>query len=121
MNVTDEHKAVSLHFIRQADDVIDRADYLQASENAWDAAVRAVKSIAVQRGWEHDSHRHLFTVARRISEEEKEPKIRELFGVASSLHVNSREGWMDTETVTAGIEDVKLLLHKLETLEVVST
>ena len=52
-----------------------------------------------------------------------EPKMSaELFGVAKqSCMSTSREGWMDTETVTAGIEDVKLLLHKLETLEVVST
>ena len=55
------------------------------------------------------------------ADETDDPDVRRLFGVANSLHVNFYEGWMDTETVTAGIEDVKLLLHKLETLEVVST
>jgi hypothetical protein len=120
MTLTDEHKAVSRRFIQQADDELEHGDQLQASENAWGAAVRVVKSIAEQRGWEHDSHRHLFTAARRIAEEEQDPKIRELFGVASSLHINSREGWMDAETVTAGIEDVKLFLTKLDPLEEVS-
>jgi hypothetical protein len=121
MNVTDEHKAVSRQFIQQADEELERGDYLQASEKAWGAAVRAVKGSAGQRGWEHDSHRHLFTAARRVADETDDPDVRRLFGVANSLHVNFYEGWMDTETVTAGIEDVKLLLHKLETLEVVST
>jgi uncharacterized protein (UPF0332 family) len=121
MNVTEEHKEVSRRFMQQADEELDRGDYLQASEKAWGAAVRAVKCIAGQRGWEHDSHRHLFSAARRIADETADPDVRRLFGVANSLHVNFYEGWMDTETVTAGIEDVKLLLHKLETLEVVST
>ena len=121
MNVTEEHKAVSRQYIQQADEELERGDYLQASEKAWGAAVRAVKCIAGQRGWEHDSHRHLFTAARRVADETDDPDVRRLFGVANSLHVNFYEGWMDTETVTAGIEDVKLLLHKLETLEVVST
>ena len=94
-----------------------RGDQLQASEKAWGAAVRAVKSVAERRGWEHNSHRHLFVAARRMSEETDDPEVRRLFGVANSLHVNFYEGWMDTETVIAGIEDVKLFLRKLDSLE----
>ncbi len=117
MTLTDEHKAVSRRFIQQADEELERRDYLQASEKAWGAAVRAVKCSAGQRGWEHDSHRHLFAVAHRLADESEDPEVRVLFGVASSLHVNFYEGWMDTETVIAGIEDVKRLLNKLEMLE----
>ena len=117
MTLTDEHKEVSHRFIQQADEELERGDQLQASEKAWGAAVRAVKSIAERRGWEHDNHRHLFTAARRIAEETDDTDIRRLFGVANSLHINFYEGWMDLETVTAGIEDVKLLLHKLESVE----
>ena len=96
---------------------MERGDRLQASEKAWGAAVRAVKSIAEQRGWDHDSHPHLFTAARRIAEENQNTKIRELFGVASSLHVNFYEGWMDAETVVGNVESVKRLLSTLDSLE----
>ena len=96
---------------------MERGDRLQASEKAWGAAVRAVKSIAEQRGWDHDSHRHLFTATRRIAEENQDIGIRELFGVASSLHVNFYEGWMDAETVVGNVESVKRLLSKLDSLE----
>ena len=51
-----------------------------------------------------------------MSEETDDPEVRRLFGVANSLHVNFYEGWMDTETVIAGIEDVKLFLRKLDSL-----
>ena len=116
MTLTDEHKAVSRRFIRQADEELERGDQLQASEKAWGAAVRAVKSIAQQRGWEHNSHRHLFAAARRISEESDDIEIRELFGMASSLHVNFYEGWMDEASVAGNIDSVKRLLRKLDSL-----
>ena len=48
--------------MQQADEELGRGDYLQASEKAWGAAVRAVKSVAERRGWEHDSHRHMFVI-----------------------------------------------------------
>ena len=121
MTLTDEHKVVSRRFMQQADEELERGDQLQACEKAWGAAVRAVKSIAIQRGWEHNSHRHLFVASRVMSEEVNDPEIRRLFGVANSLHVNFYEGWMDTGTVIAGIEDVKRLLNKLDSLEGVST
>ncbi|MCE2457372.1 MAG: PaREP1 family protein [Dehalococcoidia bacterium] len=117
MTLTNEHRAVSPQFMQQADEELGRGDQLQASEKAWGAAVRAVKPIAEHRGWQHDSHRHLFIAARRIAEENHDNEIRELFGVASSLHVNFYEGWMDLQTVVGNIDSVKRLLGKLDSLE----
>ncbi len=117
MTLAESHSEVSRPFMQQADEELDRGDYLQASEKAWGAAVRAVNSVAGQRGWEHDSHRQLFSAARRIAEENQDPEVRVLFGVASSLHVNFYEGWMDEATVVGNIDSVKQLLNKLEMLE----
>ena len=114
MTLVGSHAETSQHLIRQADEELERGDFLQASEKAWGAAVHAVKSVSERRGWEHDSHRLLFTVARRIAEEVGDPDIRRLFGVASSLHTNFYEGWMDQETVAGNVGDIKLLLSKLE-------
>ena len=120
MTLTDDHKAVSRRFMQQADEELERGDQLQACEKAWGAAVRAVKYIAIHRGWEHNSHRHLFAVTRRISEETGDREIRELFGLANSLHVNFYEGWMDDASVAENIDSVKRLLNKLDSLEEVS-
>ena len=117
MTLVGSHLETSQHLIRQADEELERGDALQASEKAWGAAVHAVKSVSERRGWEHDSHRLLFTVTRRIAEESQDPDIRELFGVASSLHTNFYEGWMDEETVVGNVDSVKRLLRKLDTLE----
>ena len=76
--------------------------------------MHALKAIAQGRGWRHDSHRGLFTISRRLSQETEDPEIRTLFGVASSLHTNFYEGWMDSETVAGNVGDVKRLLDKLQ-------
>ena len=47
MTLAEEHKAVSLHFIRQADDVIDRGDYLPPSIG--ESVGRCSSSRQVQR------------------------------------------------------------------------
>ena len=114
MTLIQSHAETSRHLIRQAEEELERGDALQASEKAWEAAVHAVKSIAERRVWEHDSITHLFIGARWIAEETGDNHIDTLFNLAYSLHINSKEGWMDQETVAGNVGDVKLLLNKLE-------
>ena len=114
MTLIQSHSETSRHLIRQADEELERGDFLQASEKAWEAAVHAVESIAERRGWEHNSITHLFIAARWIAEETGDNHIDTLFSLAYSLHINSKEGWMDDGTVVDNVADVKLLLDKLE-------
>ena len=111
---TDNHRAVSRQFIRQADEELERGDYLQASEKAWGAATRALKNIAIQRGWDHTRHKHLYRTVTFLLEETQDEDIRRFFNSAEQLHANFYEGWMDEVMVTKNIQDVKLLLDKLE-------
>lgn len=111
---TDNHLAVSRQFIQQADEELERGDYLQASEKAWGAATRALKNIAIQRGWDHTRHKHLYRAVRLLVEETGDREIRLYFNSAEQLHANFYEGWMDDVTVRDNIEDVKLLLGKLD-------
>ena len=121
MTPTDNHTEVSRRFIQQAGEELERGDVLQASEKAWGSAARAVKSVADRRGWEHDSHRRLFAVVRRVAEQSGDPDIRRLFSAANGLHANFYEGQMDTETVIKRVEEVRLLIRKLEATEGVSS
>ena len=117
MTLIQSHSETSLHLIRQADEELERGDFLQASEKAWGAAVHAVESIAERRGWEHDSITHLFIAARWISEETGDNHIDTLFSLTYGLHINSKEGWMDDGTVVDNVGEVKLLLNKLEDVQ----
>ena len=116
MATTEFHIATSRCLLEQAEREYRAGDVLQASEKGWGAAAHAVKAIAEGRGWEHDRHGHLFRAARRIPSPfvipapfpvipapEPEPKVWDLFHVASAQHQNVYEGWLDDEDVEEGL------------------
>ena len=100
--------------LEQAGRELDAGDVLQASEKGWGAAAHTVKAIAERRGWRHESHGDLFRVARIISDETEQPRVRELFSLASVLHRNFYEGWYTDEDVRSGLEEVREMLGLLE-------
>ena len=100
--------------LEQAGRELAAGDVLQASEKGWGAAAHTVKAIAEQRGWRHERHGDLFTVARGVADELEQPRIRELFSLASVLHRNFYEGWYTEADVESGLEGVRELLGLLE-------
>ena len=93
-----------------------QGDLRQASEKGWGAAAQMLKSIAEQRGWDHNGHRLIRRVASRLAYETGDNEIRRLYRVADSLHINFYEDLDTTADVESGLEDVGRLLDKLEPL-----
>ena len=114
MATVDFHIEASRRLLQQAGRELDAGDVLQASKKGWGAAAHTVKAIAEQRGWLHERHGHLFRVARRVADELEQPRIRDLFRYASSLHTNFYEGWLTEEDVETGLKEVRELLSLLE-------
>ena len=56
-------------FLALAGDELSRGDLYLAAEQGWGAAAQIVKAVADARGWELDSHRHLFNIVRRLVDE----------------------------------------------------
>jgi stage V sporulation protein SpoVS len=100
--------------LEQAGRELDAGDVLQASEKGWGAAAHTVKAIAEQRGWRHERHGDLFRVAGMVADELEQPRIRDLFRLASTLRTNFYEGWLTDEDVESGLEEVRELLSLLE-------
>lgn len=50
------HRAIALRFLDHAQIELDRGHRLQASEKAWGAVAHELKAIAIERGWNHESH-----------------------------------------------------------------
>lgn len=111
---TEFHIDTSRRLLEQAEREYRAGDVLQASEKGWGAAAHAVKAIAEERGWEHDRHGYLVRAARRISNELEQPRVWDLFQVASAQHKNFYEGWLDDEDVEQGLVRVRELLALLE-------
>lgn len=102
--------------LEQANRELAAGDPRQASEKGWGAAAQIIKAVADSRGWQHTSHVLLRQAVTRLVQETGDEQIFNLFGVASSLHVNFYENWSPPEEVEAGLRDVSRFLDKLEPL-----
>ncbi len=78
-----------------------------------------MKAIADTRGWQHQNHRDLFTVADRLTTETGRAEIRNLFQIASATHQNFYEGWLTTETLKGNLANIERLLAILEDIPAV--
>ena len=54
-NSADDHMAISRVFVDHARNELRLGNNLQASEKVWGAAAHAIKAIAIERGWRHQT------------------------------------------------------------------
>jgi len=117
--VLDSQDRVELHlrlcekYLEEAEELLAREDYPQASEKMWGAASQMVKAIATKEGVELRSHRDLWAYIDELSEKLSDREIRLLWRTANSLHQNFYENWMPPRDVKYAFEDVKRLIEKL--------
>ncbi len=110
------YQVSSRHLLQQAAEEWGRGDFRQASEKGWGAAAQMIKAVADNRGWEHHGHFLLRRAVDRLVQETGDTQIFNLFGVASSLHINFYENWSSGQEVEAGLHDMERFLDKLEPL-----
>ena len=117
MTVPDnKYAAMSRDYLARAEGYLRQGDLAQASEKSWGAAACALKSIAEQRGWNHQSHSLLFDLSNQVADEQGRPELRDVFVEANSMHQNFYENWMPEETVEQVVGRVKAYLAELEAL-----
>ena len=115
MTTTDnKYAAMSRDFMARAEDYLRQGDLVQASEKSWGAAACALKSIAEQRGWEHQSHSLLYDISNQITEELARPDLRDMFQSAKSMHQNFYENWESEEGVEYALGRIREYLSELE-------
>jgi hypothetical protein len=116
MNNRNDYTGASREFLRKAFDELAQGDVVQASEKGWGAAAQMVKAVAEQRGWPHNGHALLYEAVRALVQETGDSQLANLFHVAGNLHVNFYENWIPADLVELGLQDVQVLLDKLEPL-----
>lgn len=110
------HLELCEKYLIEAEDLLKRGDYVQASEKAWGAASQIVKALAAKRGKELKSHAELHRFVSDVRKKIDDPEISTLWLSANSLHQNFYENWLPEETVKDGIENVKRFVNKLREL-----
>ena len=113
---SERYAELSRQYIQRADEYLRAGDRVQASEKGWGAVAETVKSIAEQRGWNHQGHRLLDDIVLQLSEEWDRPDVRLLFDAAERLHINFYEDALQLDAIAARVSNVKDLLRELDTL-----
>ena len=109
---SERYAELSRQYIERADGYLRAGDRVQASEKGWGAVAEAMKSIAEQRGWNHQGHRLLNDIAFQLSEEWRRPDVRILFDAMEKLHINFYEDNMGLDAIAASVGDAKTLLGR---------
>ena len=101
-------------YLDEAEKLIKKKDYVQASEKLWGAAAEIVKVVAAKRGVEIKSHGELYKFVAKLGTELGDPELSRLFGLAGALHQNFYENWLPPATVVDHAEAVNELVAKLK-------
>ena len=83
---SDDYMQISRMCVEQARTKPAGGDRLQASEKVWGAAAHAIKSIAIDRGWQHSRHEQLIQIAMQLGNEFDRPDFGHGAQVAEILH-----------------------------------
>ena len=110
------HENLCKKFLNDAEELVKRGDYVQASEKAWGAASQMLKAEAARRGVELRSHPALHRFVITIARERGDEEIRRLWQSAGMLHQNFYENWLPKEMIVENIKDVRKLINKLKTM-----
>ena len=111
------HTAESRRVLARAEDALARDDVVQASALVWDAAARAMRSIAKSRGWKREDGYDLIDAAFVLSDETGQ----DIFGLVQIAHSSPwlvEEGWITKDWVVRNAESVKKLLKILDSLDI---
>ncbi len=103
-------------YLSEAEELIGRRDFAQASEKLWGAAAEIIKAVAARRGVELGTHGSLWEYVSKLDSEHPEWRLRRDFSYAGNLHQNFYEDWLPGEYVREGLEIVREFARKLGTL-----
>lgn len=89
-------------------------DLERASGCGWDAMAKTLMAAAEARGWPHRTHRDLFLAVEGIARETGDPKLITEIASATSLRTHFHEGWLTRNWVESSLDDVAMLIEKVE-------
>ncbi|MBW8050705.1 MAG: hypothetical protein FVQ77_10290 [Cytophagales bacterium] len=105
-------------YLHDAKTLLDKQDYVQASEKLWGATSQIIKAVAFKRGKNLRSHAAINQYIVKLSEELNDKPILNHFSIANSLHQNFYENWLAPETVIENAKSIEKLVKKLKPLAV---
>ena len=108
------HAAISQRFREHTTIEIEKGNRLQASEKIWASVAHQLKAVAEDRGWANEAHPLLRDIARQLSYETRNRRVRDLFRVIESTHRNFYENDIGWDEIEDAREDAEALIALLQ-------
>ncbi len=103
-------------YLREADQLLKKRDYPQASEKLWGAAAEMIKAVAAKRGVALGTHRSISEFVTKLHKEHPDWKLADKFAHANNLHINFYEDWLSPELVRESAVAVKDMIAQVSKL-----
>ena len=114
MEMINNYLDLNSKYLKEAEGLMKKRDYAQASEKFWGAAAEIVKAVAAKRDMELRSHGELHGFVTRLRNELNDPELTRLFAAASTLRQNFYENWLTPEMVEDYADAVREFVKKLK-------
>ena len=109
----EKYRKLNHKYLKDAEDLISREDYVQASEKFWGAFAEMIKRIASERGLLTRSHLGIGELVEALQKEFKNFNLTEAYFAANSLHSNFYEEELTPEQVKKAARIVKDAINVL--------
>ena len=113
-----KHIYLNVKYLQDAKALLDKQDYVQASEKLWGAVAQIIKAIALNRDRRLRSHTAINAYIVQLAKELNDVSILDAFSIANSLHQNFYENWLAPETVIQNAKTIERLINKLNPLAI---
>jgi len=104
-------------YLKEAQRLISKRDYTQASEKLWGTAAEMVKAVAARRGIELGTHASLWDFVSQLDKEHPELRLKRDFSYAGNLRQNFYEDWLGRDYMEEGLTIMKSFVEKLRSLD----
>jgi len=112
-DLVEHYQSLSEKYLAEAKALLDKRDFVQASEKLWGATSLTIKMVAAKRGLRLEKHGSLWDFISKVSREKGDKDIIRFFHTANSLHRNFYENQMDWEAIVIAEEDIEQLIDKM--------
>ncbi|MBM3236978.1 hypothetical protein FJZ31_11865 [Candidatus Poribacteria bacterium] len=113
-DLVEHYQVLSEKYLKDAQELLSKEDFVQASEKLWGATASTVKMAAAKRDLKLERHGSLWSFINGISKETGDKDFIRFFGEANALHRNFYENEMEKEAVETLAEDIERLIAKLK-------
>jgi len=102
-------------YLEDGKELLEKGDYVQASEKYWGAAAEIVKAVGAKMGENLKSHRHLFKFVEELDEKYPKLELSYYFSYANVLHQNFYENYLSPKMAKKYIKKTEEFIKKMET------